>query len=455
MSIRPIILAAGKGTRMRSALPKVLHRLAGRPLLVHVLDTVAILSPVGITLVVGHGADAVKDTVATETTHTVDWVEQTEQLGTGHAVMAALPTLGDDETALITYGDVPLTSADTYRALIDASDENTLGLLTLNLDDPTGYGRILREGGDIVGIVEQKDASAGQLVIQEVNAGVIAIRGKHLKSLLGKLTNKNAQGEYYLTDVTGLAVQDGLAIKAVHPGTAHEVDGINSRSQLAALERRHQRDIAERLMANGATLADPARIDVRGTLVTGQDVLIDINVVFEGDCELGDNVSIGPNCILRNACIGAGTVIKAFTTIEDSSVGERAAIGPYARLRPGTALGNATHIGNFVETKNTVLGEGSKVNHLSYVGDSTIGLKVNIGAGTIFCNYDGANKHQTTIEDDVFVGSNTALIAPVTVAAGATVGAGSTISQDVPAGKLAVSRARQTVLDWIRPVKKS
>ena len=453
MSIRPIVLAAGKGTRMRSALPKVLHRLAGRPLLVHVLDTVSALAPAGMTVVVGHGAEAVKTTVAAETSHSIDWVTQTEQLGTGHAVQMGLPTLGDDETALITYGDVPLTSAHTYQALIDASGQNSVGLLTLHMTDPTGYGRILRENNAIVGIVEQKDASVEQLAITEVNAGVIAIRGQHLKTLLDKIDNNNAQGEYYLTDIIGLAVAEGLAIAAVNPGSQHEVDGVNSRGQLAALERLHQQDIAAELMNNGATLADPARIDVRGTLVTGQDVLIDINVVFEGTCELGDGVSIGPNCVLRNARVGAGAEVRAYTTIEDSSVGENAAIGPYARLRPGTRLGDATHIGNFVETKNTVLGNGSKVNHLSYVGDSTIGTQVNIGAGTIFCNYDGANKHQTTIEDDVFVGSNSALVAPVTIASGATIGAGSTISQDVPAGKLAVSRARQKVLDWIRPVK--
>ncbi len=453
MSIRPIVLAAGKGTRMRSALPKVLHRLAGRPLLVHVLDTVAELAPVGVTVVVGHGADAVKACVADETGHRPEWATQTEQLGTGHAVRMALDTLGDDEIALITYGDVPLTRVDTYRALVDAANDSTLGLLTLEAVEPTGYGRILREAGAIVGIVEQKDASAEQLTITEVNAGVIAIRGKHLKSLLGKIGNDNAQGEYYLTDIVGLAVEDGLEIKAVHPGSNHEVDGVNSRHQLARLERLHQLDIAEELMSLGATLADPARVDVRGKLVTGQDVLIDVNVVFEGSCTLGDGVSIGPNCVLRNARVGAGTVVRAHTTIEDSSVGENASIGPYARLRPGTQLGDSTHIGNFVETKNTLLGNGSKVNHLSYVGDSSIGTKVNIGAGTIFCNYDGANKHQTTIEDDVFVGSNTALVAPLTIATGATIGAGSTISQDVPAGKLALTRARQRMLDWIRPVK--
>lgn len=439
---------------MRSALPKVLHRLAGRPLLIHVLDTLAALSPAGITVVVGHGAAEVVATVTEETDHHIDWASQTEQLGTGHAVMMGLDTLGDDDTALITYGDVPLTRRTTYQSLVDAADDATLGLLTLEFEDPTGYGRILRDAGKVVGIVEQKDASIEQQAIREINAGVIAIRGRFLKSLLSRINNENAQGEYYLTDIIGLAVKEGLTVKTVSPESRHEVDGVNSRLQLAALERLHQRDIAEQLMANGASLADPARIDVRGSLLTGQDVSIDVNVIFEGHCELGAGVTIGPNCVLRNARVGDGTDIKAFTTIEDSSVGEYASIGPYARLRPGTELGNRTHIGNFVETKNTTLGEGSKVNHLSYVGDSIVGRNVNVGAGTIFCNYDGAYKHQTTIHDDVFVGSNTALVAPVTVEAGATIGAGSTISQDAPAGKLTVARARQRSLDWQRPKKK-
>ncbi len=438
---------------MRSLLPKVLHRLAGRPLLVHVLDTVAGLDPVGITVVVGHGSEAVKATVSAETEHEVDWAEQTEQLGTGHAVRMGLNTLADDDIALITYGDVPLTSLATYRALVDTADDTTLGLLTLETKDPTGYGRILRSAGAIVGIVEQKDATPDQLTIHEINAGVIAVKGAHLKSLLTRINNDNAQSEYYLTDIIALAVRDGIRVQAVNPGTAHEVDGVNSRIQLATLERLHQRDIAEELMANGATLADPARIDVRGSLTTGQDVLIDVNVVFEGECVLGSGVSIGPNCVLRNARIGDDTVVKSHTSIEDSAIADNASVGPYARLRPGTELDSGTHIGNFVETKNTRLGPGSKVNHLSYVGDSTVGSKVNIGAGTIFCNYDGANKHHTTIEDGVFVGSNSALVAPLTVGAGATIGAGSTVSQDAPSGKLTVARARQKSLDWIRPVK--
>lgn len=455
MSVRPIVLAAGKGTRMRSALPKVLHRLAGRPLLVHVLDTVAELNPVGITVVIGHGGDAVKSTTNTETGHKIDWAEQTEQLGTGHAVRMGLATLGDEETALITYGDVPLTRAATYQQLVDVADESTLGLLTLEVSNPTGYGRIIRESGRVQGIVEEKDATPEQRTIGEINAGVMAVRGKHLKSLLSRIDNNNAQAEYYLTDIIGLAVQEGLSIQTVNPGVIHEVDGVNSRLQLAALERLHQRDIAEQLMAEGASLMDPSRIDVRGSLHTGQDVTIDVNVVFEGRCVLGSGVSIGPNCVLRNAEIGDGTTIKAFTTIEDSRVGKDASLGPYARLRPGTELADRTHIGNFVETKNTTLGEGSKVNHLSYVGDAVVGRDVNVGAGTICCNYDGAKKHRTTIEDDVFIGSNSALVAPVKIEAGATIGAGSTISRDAPAGKLTLTRAPQASMDWERPRKKS
>jgi len=456
-AIRPVVLAAGKGTRMKSALPKVLHALAGKPLLLHVLDTVDQLAPVGLSVVVGHGAQAVRERVAERFDGaTIAWVEQTEQLGTGHAVREALPTIDDGDTVLITYGDVPLTRLDTYRRLLDACTDDALGLLTLVMDDPTGYGRIVRQGGAIVAVVEQKDATPEQLAITEVNAGVIAIRGARLRALLARVGNDNAQNEYYLTDVIGLAVQEGMQVEAVHPGIAHEVDGVNSRVQLARLERLHQGDVAQALMEGGVTLADPARLDVRGTLVTGTDCYIDVNCVFEGDCTLGDDVVIGPNCVLRDARIADGARVHAHCTLEGAEIGAGCSVGPYARLRPGTRLAQGARIGNFVETKNAEVGVGSKINHLSYVGDATLGRDVNVGAGTITCNYDGANKHRTTIGDAVFVGSNTALVAPVTLGAGATVGAGSTITRDAQPDTLVLTRARQTQLDgWVRPTKKT
>lgn len=451
MAIRLIVLAAGKGTRMKSAMPKVLHSLAGKPLLAHVLDTGAKLSPASITVVIGHEAEQVKQTI----THPVIWALQSEQLGTGHAVRQGLEGIEDDDTVLITYGDVPLTRESTYQALIDVCSPTTIGLLTLMMDDPTGYGRIVREGGAVVGVVEQKDASKDQLGIREVNAGVIAIRGASLRDLLSRITNENAQGEYYLTDIHELAVKDGLGITAVHPEDAWEVDGVNSRSQLARLERLHQSVLAEELMAGGVTLADPARIDIRGNLSTGTDVSIDVNCIFEGDCVLGNNVRVGPNCLISGSRIADGTTILANCVLEDAQVGAMSTVGPFARLRPGTRTDRAIRIGNFVETKNTQIGEGSKVNHLSYVGDSIVGRAVNVGAGTITCNYDGANKHQTVIEDGAFIGSNSSLVAPVTVSEGATVGAGSTITRNVPADRLSFTRAKQTDIDnWSRPVKK-
>jgi len=401
--------------------------------------------------VIGHEADMVKKTIK----HDVVWAMQTEQLGTGHAVQQGLEGIDDDDTVLITYGDVPLTRASTYQSLLDVCDEKTIGLLTLIMDDPTGYGRIMRANGEVTGVVEQKDASPEQLDIAEVNAGVVSVRGGILRDLLSRIDSNNAQGEYYLTDIHELAVKDGLSIVAVHPDDAWEVDGINSRTQLASLERLHQAHLAEELMIAGVTLADPARIDIRGSLTTGTDVSIDVNCVFEGRVELGSNVSIGPNCLISGSKIADGTTIHANSIIEDSEVGQNVNVGPFARLRPGTRCGDQSKIGNFVETKKASIGNGSKINHLSYVGDATLGKNVNVGAGTITCNYDGANKHHTSIEDDVFIGSNSALVAPVTVQSGATVGAGSTITRDVPKDKLSLTRAKQMdIRGWSRPVKK-
>ncbi len=451
MAVRLIVLAAGKGTRMKSAMPKVLHCLAGKPLLSHVLDTGATLDPASVTVVIGHGADQVKETIK----HPVLWAMQSEQLGTGHAVKEGMEGIEDHDTVLITYGDVPLTRGSTYQALLDACNDNSIGLLTLMMDDPTGYGRILRDGGAIVGVVEQKDATADQLGIREVNAGVVSIKGGSLRSLLSRINNKNAQGEYYLTDIHELAVKDGLVVTAVHPDDAWEVDGVNSRSQLARLERLHQAHLAEALMSTGVTLADPARIDIRGTIKTGTDVIIDANCIFEGDCVLGNNVRIGPNCLISGSSIADGTTILANCVLENAVVGSQATVGPFARLRPGTITDDGIRIGNFVETKNARIGSGSKINHLSYVGDAVVGKQVNIGAGTITCNYDGANKHQTTINDGAFIGSNTALVAPVVISENATVGAGSTITRSASADSLTLTRAKQTEIEsWVRPVKK-
>ena len=428
MPTRIVVLAAGKGTRMKSRLPKVLHPLAGKPLLAHVLDTATSLKPASINVVIGHEAETVRNTIK----HDVVWAMQTEQLGTGHAVQQGLEGIDDEDTVLITYGDVPLTRASTYQSLLDVCNEKTIGLLTLIMDDPTGYGRILRDAGAITGVVEQKDASPEQLRVCEVNAGVVSIKGGLLRDLLSRIDSNNAQGEYYLTDIHELAVKDGLSIVAVHPDDAWEVDGINSRAQLASVERLHQAQLANELMDAGVTLADPSRIDIRGSLRTGTDVSIDVNCVFEGQCELGSNVSIGPNCLISGSKIADGTTIRANSVLEDSEVGQNANIGPFARLRPGTRCADESKVGNFVETKNATVGRGSKINHLSYVGDATLGENVNVGAGTITCNYDGAYKHHTSIEDDAFIGSNSALVAPVTVHSGATVGAGSTITRDVP-----------------------
>lgn len=452
-SLHVVILAAGQGSRMKSALPKVLHRIAGKPMLHHVMDTARKLGAAGIHGIIGHGADQVK---AITPADDVQWALQEQQLGTGHAVAQALPALPDDAHVLILYGDVPLTRPETLAALVSQVSEDSLGLLTVTLDNPDGYGRILRnESGQVTSIVEQKDATDAQKAVTEVNTGILSVSARHLKEWLPQLSNSNAQGEYYLTDIIAMAADRGVAISVAQPTNVYEVQGVNNRLQLAELERWYQRQEADRLMAEGATLADPARVDVRGNLSVGQDVLIDINVVFEGNVSLANDVSIGPNCVIRDATIGQGTHIEANSVIDGAVIGSGARIGPFARLRPGTKLADRTKVGNFVETKKVEVGQGSKINHLSYVGDAILGRNVNVGAGTITCNYDGVNKHKTVLGDGVFVGSNTSLVAPVSLADNVTIGAGSTITRNVEAGELAVARGRQRNIDnWERPVKK-
>ena len=452
-SLSVVILAAGKGTRMRSQLPKVLHPVADRPMVQHVIDTAFSLTPERVCLVYGHGGDQMKRTLSTPVT----WVEQAEQLGTGHAVAQALPHLGDDDTVLILYGDVPLIRASTLELLLRVRPQNGLSLLTVTLADPSGYGRIVRDRNDLVtAIVEEKDATAEQRLIREVNTGFMAVNGGDLRRFLAALKNDNAQGEYYLTDVIAMAHGAGLPITTASVIDPVEVEGANNRAQLAALERAWQRRAAHELMMAGVTLRDPQRFDLRGSLQCGQDVVIDTNVIIEGQVKLGDGVTIGSGCILRNCSIGAGTQVQPYSLIDDSQVGGACAIGPFARLRPGSVMADEAHVGNFVEMKKASLGQGSKANHLSYLGDAEIGRGVNIGAGTITCNYDGANKHLTVIEDDVFVGSDTQLVAPVRVAKGATVGAGSTITRDVGEGELVITRVKQRHIGgWQRPVKKS
>ena len=447
-----VILAAGQGSRMKSALPKVLHPVAGKPMLHHVIDTARQLGAEKIHTVIGHGADKVQ---ASLDDGAVNWVMQTEQLGTGHAVAQALPDLPDDARVLVLYGDVPLTSRATLESMVADLDERNLALLTVDMEHPHGYGRIVRNQADQVqSIVEQKDASAEQQEIKEVNTGILAVSARHLKSWLPTLSNSNAQGEYYLTDIIAMAVDHGLGVTVSQPLNPFEVQGVNNRLQLAELERWYQRQQAERLMTEGASLADPARVDVRGELTIGNDLWIDVNVVFEGNVSLGSNVTIGPGCVIKDASIADGVTIKAHSVIEGATVGTNAEIGPFARLRPGTELGADTKVGNFVETKKAVVGEGSKINHLSYVGDTLMGRHVNVGAGTITCNYDGANKHQTVMGDGVFVGSNSALVAPVTLGVDATIGAGSTITRDVADNELAIARGKQRNIEgWERPKK--
>ncbi|QKT03598.1 bifunctional UDP-N-acetylglucosamine diphosphorylase/glucosamine-1-phosphate N-acetyltransferase GlmU [Ectothiorhodospiraceae bacterium 2226] len=446
-----VVLAAGQGTRMRSRVPKVLHTLADRPLLAHVLDTAAALQPAAIYVVHGHGAEAVRAHFATR--DDVHWVLQAEQHGTGHAVAQALPAIPREHRVLVLYGDVPLVEVDTLRRLLAA--EGALALMTATLKDPTGYGRIQRDAdGRVHGIVEQKDAGPEQLAIREVNTGILAADAARLGDWLARVDNSNAQGEYYLTDVVGLAATEGVEVASAQPDSIDEILGVNDRSQLAHLERVYQRRAAERLMRAGVTLRDPARFDLRGTLEAGQDVTIDVNVIIEGRVVLGSGVSVGAHCVLKDVTIADGAQIAAHSVLDGAEVGAGARIGPFARLRPGARLAAAVHVGNFVEVKASEVGEGSKINHLSYVGDAHVGAGVNIGAGTITCNYDGANKHRTVIGDGAFIGSDTQLVAPVTVGPGATIGAGSTITRDTPADELTLSRSPQrTVKGWQRPVK--
>jgi len=451
MGLNVIILAAGQGTRMKSALPKVLHTLAGQPLLNHVINIARQLSPDCIHVVYGHGGERVRYELDQAS---IKWVEQAEQNGTGHAVELALKHIEDDADVIVLYGDVPLLNPQTLRRLLDETGQ--LGVLTAILDDPTGYGRMLRDvQGELVAIVEQRDANEEQKAIHEINTGILAGKAGLLKKLLAQVDNGNDQGELYLTDIVALAHQEGIKIDSLQTDSEIEIAGINDRSQLARMERAKQTMIAEQLMLQGVTLYDPARLDVRGDLVCGRDVVIDINCVAEGRVELMDGVQIGPNVCLKDCTIGENTVIKANCVIEGATIGSHVIIGPFARLRPGTSLSDEVHIGNFVEIKNSQVGEQSKVNHLTYVGDSEIGKRVNIGAGTITCNYDGANKHKTIIDDDAFVGSGTELVAPIRVGQGATIGAGSTLTKDVPENELTIERGQQkSIAGWKRPCKK-
>ena len=480
MSLNVVILAAGQGKRMHSALPKVLHRLGGKPLVQHVVDTARALHPERIVVVTGHGGEAVRGALAAHTgANDLRMVIQEPQLGTGHAVQQAVPELGDAvsreagdaDTTLILYGDVPLTSIETLKALVDKAHSGAgksaassgMAILTVELDDPTGYGRMVRSDtdkgggtGSIVRIVEHRDATAAERAIREINSGIMAVPTMQLKEWLARLSNQNAQGEYYLTDIVPMALAAGVRVDSATAPHGWEVLGVNSKAQLAELERIHQRNLASALLEAGVTLADPARIDIRGMLSCGADVSIDVNCVFEGDVVLGNDIVIGPNCVLKNVRVKAGTRIEAFSHLEDAEVGAHCRIGPYARLRPGAQLDEHVHIGNFVEVKKSTIGAGSKANHLAYVGDSEVGSNVNIGAGTITCNYDGFNKSKTIIGDGAFIGSDSTLVAPVTIGAGAYIGAGSTITKEAPGGKLTLTRAKQLTVDsWKPPKKKS
>ena len=453
MSLDIVILAAGQGTRMRSAIPKVLHPVAGRSMLGHVIETARALNPTAIHVVIGHGAELVRQRLAADD---LNFVVQAEQLGTGHAVAQALPAI-TAKRVLILYGDVPLIETATLERLLDKVTPEQLALLTVELPDPTGYGRIVRdEHGAVQAIVEHKDASEEQRRIREGNTGIVAVPGERIADWLGRLSNTNAQGEYYLTDVIAMAVSDGLMVVTEQPLHAMEVQGANDRIQLAELERHYQLLAARRLMSQGVTLRDPARFDLRGEVSVGRDVLIDVNVVLEGKVVIEDDVQIGPNCFIKDSVLRRGAVVKANSHLEGAEVGQEADCGPFARLRPGAVLCEKAHVGNFVEVKNARLGVAAKAGHLSYLGDADIGARTNIGAGTITCNYDGANKHRTVMGEDVFVGSNSSLVAPVELGDGATTGAGSTITRDVPAHTLALGRARQSEFEgWKRPTKKS
>jgi bifunctional UDP-N-acetylglucosamine pyrophosphorylase/glucosamine-1-phosphate N-acetyltransferase len=454
MHLGVLILAAGEGTRMRSKQPKVLHRVAGKPLLRHVIETARSITPDDITIVYGHGGELLRDVLDAPD---LSWVEQKERLGTGHAVMQAIPHLQHVDQVLILYGDVPLISGSTLVSLLAALHTTKLALLTVDLDDPSGYGRIVRDRDDrVVRIVEQKDATERELEISEINTGIMAVKREQLETWLARVQNKNAQNEYYLTDIIAMAVSEGVNIQVVHPVCEEEVMGVNDRKQLAYLERYYQAQRANELMQSGVTLSDPARIDIRGSLKTGQDVFLDFNTLFKGEVQLADGVKVGPNVIIKNSIIGEGTEILANSIIEGAVIGAGCRIGPFARIRPETTLEDSVHVGNFVELKKSQVATKSKINHLSYVGDATVGSEVNIGAGTITCNYDGANKYQTVIGDNAFIGSDTQLVAPVTVEPGSTIGAGSTITKDTPADTLTLSRSKQMSIEgWQRPVKKT
>ncbi|GLT13318.1 bifunctional UDP-N-acetylglucosamine diphosphorylase/glucosamine-1-phosphate N-acetyltransferase GlmU [Vibrio algivorus] len=452
MNFSAVILAAGKGTRMYSEKPKVLHRLAGRPMAKHVIDTCAKVGAQNIHLVYGHGGDQMKEALGSEP---VNWVLQEKQLGTGHAVNQAAPDFSDDEKVLILYGDVPLISSETIENLLDAQPNGGIALLTVILKKPEGYGRIIRRNGPVVAIVEQKDATEEQKLIKEINTGVMVATGGDLKRWLSALKNENAQGEYYLTDIIAAAHKEGRAVEAVHPVSPIEVEGVNDRAQLARLERAYQSMQAQRLLEQGVMLRDPSRFDLRGEVHFGMDIEIDVNVILKGKVTIGNNVQIGAGCILKDCEIKDNAILYPYSIIEDSVVGEECTVGPYARLRPGSELKKAAHVGNFVEIKNATLGQDSKAGHLTYLGDAQIGERVNVGAGVITCNYDGANKFKTVIGDDVFVGSDSQLIAPVTIADGATIGAGTTLTKDVSDNELVITRAKERVIaGWKRPTKK-
>ncbi|VAW56034.1 N-acetylglucosamine-1-phosphate uridyltransferase / Glucosamine-1-phosphate N-acetyltransferase [hydrothermal vent metagenome] len=451
MPLSVVILAAGKGTRMKSNTPKVLHKLANKPLLEHVYDTAKDLGAEEIIIIYGHGGDQVKQTCEH---FDATWVEQKEQLGTGHAVMQAFDSVNLNNNVLVLYGDVPLTKKETLEALLQDS-EGKVALLSVDLDNPFGYGRILRnDNKQVTGIVEQKDASAEQQEIKEVNTGILACNGESLKQLLNNIDNKNSQGEYYLTDIFALAANDGIEIKTAQAKSSYEVEGVNNRLQLATLERIFQRNCADELMINGVALADPLRIDIRGNVDISNDVYIDINAIFEGNVKVGTGTSIGPNCVIINSTIGENVNIKANSVLENAVVENNCDVGPFARLRPGAHLCQKAKVGNFVEVKKSIIGEGSKVSHLSYIGDTEMGKHVNVGAGTITCNYDGVNKFKTTIGDDVFIGSDTQIVAPVTIANGVTVGAGTTLTKNVDENLLVISRSPQkSISGWGRPKK--
>lgn len=452
MPFSVVVLAAGKGTRMKSTLPKVLHEIAGKPIVQHIIDTVNGLGASNIHLVYGHGGDQLQ---AALSHNSLSWCLQADQLGTGHAVMQAADKIQDDEDVLILVGDAPLIKASTLQQLIEVKKNADLALLTVHLDDPTGMGRIIREGEQVKAIVEHKDATDAQREIQEINTGMMIMGGADLKHWLGQLSNDNAQGEYYLTDVIEMAAQENKVIHASHPSSAVEVEGINNRVQLSTLERAYQMERAQELMMLGVTMRDPARFDLRGELEVGQDSYIDVNVIVEGKVKIGQNVSIGANCILRDCEIGNGSVIEANSIIERAQVGEACTVGPFARLRPGAVMKEKAKVGNFVEMKKTVLGKGSKANHLTYLGDTEVGENANIGAGTITCNYDGVNKFKTKIGDGAFIGSNSSLVAPAVIGKNATVGAGSTVNKEVGDEELAVARAKQrNIQGWQRPTKK-